>query len=104
MEKPTLPKVYYADKNSFLFSLNKKKKYFLKIEGTIHAICMWKDKGPSFGFGNDMNINNNCLHNYGSYNDCPYTYETEKCELNGGEFYFMVKDYEVYSISYFYFF
>ena len=98
-KKPTLPKVYYADKNSFLFSLNKKKKYFLKIEGTIHAICMWKDKGPSFGFGNDMNINNNCLHNYGSYNDCPYTYETEKCELNGGEFYFMVKDYEVYSIS-----
>jgi hypothetical protein len=79
--------------------LNKKKKYFQKSLGDSHAVCMWKDRGPSFGGGNDMTLHNNCLHNENSYNNCPSTYQTEKYELNGGNYNFKVKDYEVYSIS-----
>ena len=59
---------------------------------------MYSDKGPSFGGGNDILLENNCLHNNNSL-IYPYTYQTEKYELNGGEKNFTVKDYEVYSIS-----
>ena len=89
---------YYEDKKAFIFSLNKKRKYYPKI-GDNHHVCMWSDNGPSFGFGNDMQLHNNCIHNNNSYNYCPYTYQTDKCELNGGEYNFIVKDYEVYSIN-----
>ena len=89
---------YYEDKNAFIFSLNRKKKYYPKKYEKSH-VCMWNDRGPSFGGGNDLTLNNNCLHNNNSYNDCPFTYETEKYELNGGEKNFTVKDYEVYSIN-----
>ena len=60
---------------------------------------MWSDRGPSFGRGNDFTLHNNCLHNNNSYNNCPNTYQTEKYELNGGEKYYTVKDYEVYCIN-----
>jgi hypothetical protein len=96
-QKP-MAKAFYIDNDSFLFSLNKKKKYFKKSNEDIHAICMWHDRGPSFGFGNDLTLNNKCLHNNNS-SVCPYTYQIEKYELNGGENSFTVKDYEVYSIS-----
>ena len=65
----------------------------------MNSVCMWSDSGPSFGFGNDLFLANNCLHNNKSFNNCPYSYETEKCELNGGECNFTVKDYEVYSVN-----
>ena len=91
-------KKYYEDKNAFIFSLNNKKKYYPKI-GRNDIVCMWSDRGPSFGGGNDFTLHNNCLHNNNSYNGCPYTYATEKCELNGGEYNYTVKDYEVYSIN-----
>ena len=89
---------YYEDKNAFIFSLNKKRKYYPKI-GKNDQVCMWSDRGPSFGGGNDMTLQNNCLHNNSSHNNCPYTFQTENFELNGGEEYFTVKDYEVYSIN-----
>ena len=89
---------YYEDKNAFIFSLNKKRKYYSKI-GCNNQVCMWSDRGPSFGGGNDLTLHNNCLHNNNSYNNCSSTYQTEKYELNGGEEYFTVKDYEVYSIN-----
>ena len=89
---------FYEDKNAFIFSLNKKRKYYPKIDNKDH-VCMWSDRGPSFGVGNDMTLHNNCLHNNNSYNNCPLTYQTEKNELNGGEYNFTVKDYEVYSIN-----
>ena len=81
-----------------LFFQNKKKKFYPKINDKRH-VCMWSESGPSFGGGNDFQLCNNCLHNNNSYNNCPWTYETEKCELNGGEYKFTVKDYEVYSIK-----
>ena len=89
---------YFEDKDAFIFSLNKKRKYYPKIENKNH-VCMWSDRGPSFGNGNDLTLHNNCLHNNNSYNNCPYTYQTEINEINGGENYFTVKDYEVYSIN-----
>ena len=98
-KKPSDSYKFYSDNNAFLFSLNKKKKYFQKKYGDVEAVYMWRNRGPSFGGGNDMTLNNNCLHNSSSYNNCPYSYQTEKCELNGGEYNYMVKDYEVYSIS-----
>ena len=90
---------YYEDNEAFIFSLNKKRKYYPKLEQKHYAVCMWSDRGPSFGAGNDLNLYNNCLHNNNSYNNCPYTYQTEKCELNGGEHNFTVKDYEVYLLE-----
>ena len=90
---------YYEDETAFLFSLNKKKQYYTKKNKVKNAVCMWSDRGPSFGGGNDLTLHNNCLHNEKSYNDCPNTYETENHELNGGEEYFKVKDYEVYSVN-----
>ena len=89
---------FYEDKSAFIFSLNKKRKFYPKIEKNNH-VCMWSDRGPSFGGGNDITFHNNCLHNNNSYNNCPCTYQTEKYELNGGEEYYTVKDYEVYSIN-----
>ena len=89
---------YYEDNTAFIFSLNKKRKYYSNVGGKCQ-VCMWSDRGPSFGGGNDLTLHNNCLHNDNSYNDCPYTYQTEKNELNGGKYHFTVKDYEVYSIN-----
>ena len=90
---------FYEDNEAFIFSLNKKRKYYPKIEDKKYAVCMWSDRGPSFGNGNDLTLHNNCLHNNNSYNNCPDTYQIEKCGLNGGEYNFTVKDYEVYSVS-----
>ena len=89
---------YFEDKDAFIFSLNKRKKYYPNIQKKNSAVCMWSDRGPSFGGGNDLTLHNNCLHNNNSYNSCPKTYETEKFELNGGEYHFTVKDYEVYLV------
>ena len=89
---------YFEDKDAFIFSLNKRKKYYPNIQKKNSAVCMWSDRGPSFGGGNDLTLHNNCLHNNNSYNCCPKTYETEKFELNGGEEHFTVKDYEVYLV------
>jgi hypothetical protein len=90
--------IYYEDKNAFIFSLNKKKKFYPKI-GNKNHVCMHSDRGPSFGGGNDFQLCNNCLHNNKSYNYCQSTYNIENYELNGGEKNFTVKDYEVYSIN-----
>ena len=90
--------IYYEDKNAFIFSLNKKKKFYPKKNDKNH-ICMRNDRGPSFGVGHDLTLDNNCLNNDNSCNNCPNTFITERCELNGGEYNFVVEDYEVYSIK-----
>ena len=89
----------YEDKSAFIFSLNKKRKYYPKNNCNTYHVCMWSDRGPSFGAGNDFCLANNCLHNDNSVNNCPTTYQTKDCELNGGKYDFKVKDYEVYSIN-----
>ena len=89
---------YKKDINNFIFSLDKKKKYKIKIpEYGIQTSSNYF----AFGGGSDFYINNNCTSNN---NNCNYnnggTYETtETYELNG-VFNFTVSSYEVYQIEY----
>ena len=91
----------YQNSNlSFLFSLNKKKKYTIKqgLEG--YAIYFNKDR-LAFGGGHDLCIFNQCTYNNNSYTNSPHSYNTtETNELNGGEVNFTVIDYEVYSVEF----
>ena len=38
---------FYEDKSAFIFSLNKKRKFY-PIIGKTDNVCMWSDRGPSF--------------------------------------------------------
>ena len=85
------------DDKSFIFSLDKKKKY--KIKKSHDAIYYFKT-GFCFGNGCDLFILDNCTSETdnqvgnGSY-DLPSQFE-----LNNGEQYFQVSSYEVYQIEY----
>ena len=87
------------DNNSFIFSLNKMKKY--NILNPNNAIQTSNDY---FAFGvifSDFCILNNCHStnsNYCDHSEGTYS-TTEKHELNGGKKYFTVSSYEVYQIE-----
>ena len=91
--------IIVEDKDSFIFSLNKKKKY--KIISHKNAI-QTSDFYFSFGgVSSDFYINNNC-HSTNSCYCCKKskTYDTkEDYELNGGKEEFTVLSYEVYKIE-----
>ena len=88
---------YKKDINNFIFSLDKKKKYKIKIPE--YGICTSSDYF-AFGGSHDFNIYNNCTSNNSSNNNNGGTYETtEQYELNG-ESNFTVSSYEVYQIEY----
>lgn len=89
---------YYPDEKAFIFSLNKGEKYFPIEKEKYNAVCMWVDRGPTFGGGNDLTIENNCLKNNKSHNK-QKSYQFKKEDINGENQYFTVKDYEVYSIE-----
>ena len=85
------------DTNSFIFSLDKKKKY--KIKNPDKAIQTSSDYF-AFGGGSDFYINDKCTSYIYNYNNNTGTYETtEQYELNG-EKNFTVSSYEVYQIEY----
>ena len=85
------------DENSFIFSLNNKKKY--KIINPENAIGVGQNDWFSFGYGSDLYLYNNCFQRgggtYKAYYDIPSTYE-----LNGGKPTFKVSIYEVYHVQY----
>ena len=85
------------DINNFIFSLDKKKKYKIKIpEQAVYTSSNYFD----FGSGGDLYIEDKCTSNTRGYNNNTGTYETtEKYELNG-ESNFTVSSYEVYQIEY----
>ena len=89
---------YIEDNNSFIFSLDKKKKY--KIKQPKKAI---QTNNNYFAFGvehSDFYIDNNCTSSNNNYNSNIGIYETtEEYELNG-EKNFTVSSYEVYQIEY----
>ena len=88
---------YKKDINNFIFSLDKKKKYKIKIPE--YGIRTSSDHF-AFGSGCDFYIYNNCTSNNNNYNNNSGTYETtETYELNG-ENNFTVSSYEVYQIEY----
>ena len=87
------------DNNSFIFSLNKMKKYnILKPNNAIQT------NNNYFAFGgitSDFCILNNCHSKNSNYCDHIFrTYSTtEQYELNGGKKNFTVSSYEVYQIE-----
>lgn len=87
------------DKNSFIFSLDKQKKY--NIKNSQKAI---QTDFNYFAFGenySDIFINDKCTANTSNYSQSIGTYDTtEEHELNGGEHNFTVLSYEVYQIEY----
>ena len=87
------------DNKSFIFSLNKMKKYnIIKPENAIQT----SDNYFAFGGNNsDVYISNNCHStndNYCNHQNRTY-YTTEQYELNGGKYKFTVSSYEVYQIE-----
>ena len=89
---------FFPDKNNFIFSLDKKKKYnILNPEKAIQTCPSFF----AFGGGSDFFVCNNCTSSSNNYNNNSGTYNTtEKYELNGGENKYIVSSYEVYQIEY----
>jgi hypothetical protein len=87
------------DQNAFVFSIDKKKKYNIKLpeHATGFGINSW------WGFGCNYNaivIVDNCHQKNNNYVDNE-TYDIpERYELNGGERYFSVKSFEIYHVEY----
>ena len=85
------------DKNNFIFSLDKQKKYTIKdpkkaIQTTSYYFA--------FGGGSDFYVSNQCTSSTNNYNNNSGTYNTtETYELNG-EYNYTVSSYEVYEIEY----
>ena len=85
------------DENSFIFSLNNKKKY--KIINPGYAIGVYQNEWFSFGCGNDLWLYNNCFTRGGGTCKVNYDIPTSN-ELNGGKQTFTVSIYEVYHVQY----
>ena len=85
------------DENSFVFSLNNKKKY--KIINPENAIEVSQNSYFSFGCGNDLWLYNNCFTRGGGTYKANYDIPT-RYELNGGKSSFKVSIYEVYHVQY----
>ncbi len=83
------------DENSFVFSLNNKKKY--KIINPESAIGVYQNYWFSFGNGNDLYLYNNCFTSGGGTSKAFYDIQTE---LNGGKDSFKVSIYEVYHVKF----
>ena len=90
---------YKTDENAFIFSMDKRKRYNLKLKKSSYAIC-GDPQHFAFGGGHDLTIWDKCISNDNSkdysYN---HTYEMpEKHELTGGNGNFYVQDCEVYQV------
>ena len=90
---------YNKDENAFIFSIDKKKKYSLKLNCVGTAICI-DSQHFAFGGGHDINIWDKCTSNDNSnYYSSNHTYEMpKKFELTGGGRSFYVQDCEVYQV------
>lgn len=89
---------YEKDKQTFLFSINRKQKYIITNEN----FATYLEKGNYFQFGNgDLRIFNNwtksefnCI-NKNSFATLPANYE-----INGGEQFFQVAELEIFQVEY----
>ena len=91
----------YTYKNhpfTFLFSLDKKKKYNL-IKGYEQYSTVAGNSYFAFGIGHDLYISDHCTNNLNSYSN-PNTFDTTENEELTDEKYFSVSDYEVYSVQF----
>ena len=87
------------DEKSFIFSLDKQKKYDIK-----NADMAIQTSSNYFAFGrgtSDFYVENNCTSSTNNYSCSTGKYNTtEQYELNGGEKYYTVSSYEVYQVEY----
>ena len=93
-----------SDVDSFLFSLDKKERYLISMEGTTNY--NHPNYGPTFGKGYDLSIgedvssfftsNQNYCHFPSSYGD--YSDLSTKCVLTGGYENFLVREVETYVV------
>ena len=90
---------YKSSSTGFLFSLDNKEVYYNKKNE--YDIYCYSDKGPTFGGGHDLFIDDNCNKNNENYDNSDHSYETmgKKYALAGTK-YFYVEDYEVYQIDF----
>ena len=87
---------FKRDENCFLFNLNKKEIYYIK-NSDIAILCS-KNKGPNFGSGSDIWIEDNCMRNNNNFTfQSGFYYKEQNYALNGEKF-FTVKDYDVYQV------
>lgn len=90
---------YRKDELAFLFSIDKKKKYQINKDKVGNAICAGSNY-IAFGGGYDFCINDQCKTNF-QYSNFPITYSNEeKSELTGGQYNFLISDYEVYHVEF----
>ena len=89
---------YKSDERGFLFSLDFKEIYCNKKNN--YGIYCYSDKGPTFGGGHDLFIDDNCNKDNENYDNSNHSYDTngKKCALAGTK-YFYVEDYEVYELD-----
>ena len=89
---------YKTDERGFLFSLDSKEVYSNKKSN--YGIYCYSDKGPTFGGGHDLFIDDNCNKDNESFDNSNHSYETygKKYALAGTK-YFYVEDYEVYELD-----
>jgi hypothetical protein len=89
---------FKRDENCFLFNLNKKEIYYIK-NSDIAILCS-KNKGPNFGSGSDICIEDNCRRNNNNFTfQSSFYYKEQNYALNGEKF-FTVKDYDVYQVDF----
>ena len=87
------------DKLAFVFSLNKKEKFPIKI--AEQAVGHYNDYGPIFGHGHCIYISSGCLSNSSSYHNTSGSYEgTGNQKVLTKEQNFTVADYEVFQIKF----
>ena len=89
---------YKTGNHGFLFSLDKREIYCNKNNN--YDIYCYSDKGPTFGGGHDLFIDDNCNKNNENYDNSSHSYDTDgqKNALAGTK-YFYVEDYEVYQLD-----
>ena len=94
----SLNTIWKTDENSFIFSLDNKKKY--KCINSSKSICCNANDGPCFGYGCDIGIRDNFLSHNKNFNSTPSTYKTsKKYELNNGDKYFNISELEIYKLT-----
>ena len=83
----------------FIFSLTLHKKYQCSYEGN-NIIVNLDFKGPTFGFGYDLSINDKCLSSESTcFSPSSFVGVNELNEFNGKKDRFVVKELEVYSVE-----
>ena len=89
---------YKSGSKGFLFSLDNKEIYNNKKNE--YDIYCYSDKGPAFGGGHDLFIDDNCNKDNENFDNSNHSYDTygKKYALAGTK-YFYVEDYEVYQLD-----